>query len=209
MAKKDPKEKAPKEEKNENKAMKVDKKVIKETEKLMKEFMKSFDIDAEVSVSPGGYTNVEGEEEEFVEINIDGEEIGVLIGYLGRNLRSLQRIVNLLLNRRLGVGSGESTYVRAVIDVSGYRDKREVSLQKMADQIRDEVLASGESEDMPPMNSFERRVIHTHLQEFEDVTTESFGEGRDRYVRVFPVGGSDEDDSEDGVSEEDESDTEE
>lgn len=190
MAKKEKKAPAKKKAKSENKAMKIDKKIIKETEKLMDEFMKIFDMEATFEVSPGSYVNVDGEKEEFVEVNVDGEEIGVLIGYLGRNLRSLQRVMNLLLNRRLGVGSEESTYVRVIIDVSGYRDKREASLQKMADQTREEVLASGESVDLPPMNSFERRVIHTHLQDFEDVTTESFGEGRDRYVRVFPIGGA-------------------
>lgn len=168
--------------------MKVNKKVIKETEVLMKDFMKYLDVEAEVQVSANSYEDVDGKQEEFVEINIDGEDIGILIGYLGRNLRSLQRIVALLLNRRLGLDADESKYVRVVIDVSGYREKREDSLKRMADQTREEVLASGESVDLPSMNAFERRVIHSHLSEYEDVTTESFGEGRDRCVRVFPIG---------------------
>jgi spoIIIJ-associated protein len=174
--------------KSDRSSMKVNKKVIKETEALMKDFMKYLDVEADIDVSGNSYEDVDGNQEEFVEIDIDGEDIGILIGYLGRNLRSLQRIVGLLLNRRLGVDADESKYVRVVIDVSGYRDKREDSLKRMAEQVREEVIASDESVDLPSMNAFERRVIHTHLSENEDVTTESFGEGKDRYVRVFPVG---------------------
>jgi len=165
----------------------VDKKVMKEAEKLMKQLIEMLDVDAEVTVSAGSYENAEGKTEEFVDVKIDGEEIGVLIGYLGRNLRSLQRIVSMLLNRRLGIEAGGESYVRVVVDVSGYREKRESSLERMAEQVREEALAGNESVDLPPMSAYERRVIHTHLGTFEDVTTESFGEGRDRYVRVFPV----------------------
>lgn len=174
--------------KNDQGAIEVDKKVIKEATSLMKEIMDKLDVEAELEVSANSYEDVDGNEEHYVDINVDGEDIGILIGYLGRNLRSLQRIVGLLLNRRLDVSSEGSQYVRVIIDVSGYRDKREDSLKKMAEQTREEVLASEESVDLPSMNAFERRVIHTCLSEYEDVTTESFGEGRDRHVRVFLVG---------------------
>lgn len=183
----------------------ISKKAIKETEKLMKEFLKVFELEAEVDVESGSYTDVEGKEEEYVSVDIQGDGLGVLIGYMGRNLRSFQKISGLVLNRRLGVASGDDSYVRVIIDVSGYREKREESLERLAEQVRSEVQASGEAEDLSPMTSYERRVIHTHLGEYDDVTTESFGEGRDRFVRVFPVGGEDEgkeeksgDDSDDG-----------
>lgn len=168
----------------------IDKKVIKEAEKLVGELMGIFEIDAVVTVSGGSYENKDGQNEEFVDIKIEGEDIGVLIGYLGRNLRSLQRIVALMLNRRLDVNRDESEFVRVVIDVSGYREKRKESLEQLADRIRQEVLDSGSPVDMRPMTSYERRIVHTHLMESGDVTTESFGEGDDRFVRVFPVGGA-------------------
>jgi len=183
--------------KNDHTAIDVDKDVIKEATALMEELMKMLDVDAELEVSANSYENVDGEEEHYVDINIDGDDIGILIGYLGRNLRSLQRIVGLLLNRRLDVASEESKYVRVIIDVSGYRDKREDSLKKMAEQTREEAIASEEPIDLPSMNSFERRVIHTCLSEYDDVTTESFGEGKERHVRVFPINES-ESDGEDG-----------
>ncbi len=167
---------------------KVDKKALSETEKLMKELVALFEIDAKVTVSKGSYDNKDGVTEEFVDVKIEGDDIGVLIGYLGRNLRSLQRIVSIMLNKRLDSKREESAFVRVVLDVSGYREKRKESLEQLADRIRDEVLASGTSVDMRPMTSYERRVVHTHLLSYGDVTTESFGEGDSRYVRVFPPG---------------------
>ena len=183
------------------KSIKIDKKVLKETEKLMKELMELFDIDAKVEVSSDSYENKEGETEEFVDVKIEGEDIGVLIGYLGRNLRSLQRIVALMLNRRLDIDRDESEFVRVVLDVSGYREKRKESLEQLADRIRQEVLGSGESVDMRPMTSYERRVIHTHLVQYGDVVTESFGEGDGRFIRVFPAGGDTENKKEDNGEE--------
>lgn len=171
-------------------SIKIDKKVLKEADALMKELLDKLEISADVSVSSGSYSNAESEEEEFVDVVIEGEDIGVLIGYLGRNLRALQKISGLLLNHRLGLDMEKGDFVRFVIDVSGYREKRQTSLYRMADKVRDEVLASGESVELPPMSSYERHMIHTHLAEYDDVTTESFGDGGRRYVRVFPVGES-------------------
>jgi spoIIIJ-associated protein len=178
-------------------SIQVDKNVIKETEKLMKELMTIFEIEADVKVSADSYENKEGEKEEYVDVKIEGEDIGVLIGYLGRNLRSLQRIVALMLNRRLDVNRDESEFVRVVLDVSGYREKRKESLEQLSDRIRQEVLDGGSPVDMRPMTSYERRVVHTHLTEYGDVTTESFGEGDERFVRVFPAGDVGKDKSED------------
>ena len=188
MAKEKKKTKSKKEENKNEGVVKIDKKVIKETEKLMKDLLKMFEVDAEATVEKGSYTDVDENENEFVDVKIDGEDIGVLIGYMGRNLRSLQKIVALILNNKMRSKDEDTGFIRVIIDVSGYREKRESSLERMAENIREEVLARDEPVDLPSMSSYERRVIHTHLGEFDDVTTESFGEGQRRYVKVFPVG---------------------
>lgn len=169
-------------------SVKITKKILTEGEDLMKELLELCGVEADVKVDKQSYDDVDGNVEEYVNVEIEGEEIGVLIGYLGRNLKSLQKIVGLMLNRRVNKDAKERKFVRVVIDVSGYREKREDSLHKMAEQAREEVVASGEATDLPPMTSYERRVIHTYLIQYDDVTTESFGEGRDRHVKVLPAG---------------------
>lgn len=184
-------EELPGEEAHEEKlhmSVKVEKKALTEAEKLVKELLKIMEIDAEVVVAKGSYENKEGKIEEYVDVKINGEDIGVLIGYLGRNLRSLQRIVSVMLNRRLDINRDESKFVRVVLDVSGYREKRKESVEQLADRIRQEVLSGGSPVNMRPMTSYERRIVHTHLMQYGDVETESFGDGDARYVRVLPAG---------------------
>ncbi|MBN2101081.1 KH domain-containing protein [Candidatus Dojkabacteria bacterium] len=161
--------------------------IVKQTGKLMSEMLKTLDIDAETKIDKSSYKDLEGNEEDFIDVNIEGEDLGVLIGYMGKNLRSFQKIFGMILNKAVAAEGEEDNFVRVVIDVSGYRDNRKDSLEAMANRIRDEVVSSEESVDLPPMSSFERRVIHVTLREHEDVTTESFGEGPERHVRVSPA----------------------
>lgn len=165
-------------------AKKLSKDLIKESEKLLKEIMKLLELDAETSVEMNSYENREGETEDFVNIKVDGDDLGVLIGYMGKNLRAFQKVFTMLLNKRLGDKLEEDDYIRVVVDAADYRDSRKNSLEAMAKRIREEVLESGEEADLPPMTAFERRVIHLCLQEFDDVESESFGEGRERHVRI-------------------------
>lgn len=163
-----------------------EKKAIKEAQAIMKEFLKAFEMEAEAEVKVATLTNKDGEEEQYIDIVITGENLGALIGYLGRNLRAFQKVFSMILNRKLAKDLDEGAYVKVSIDVSGYRQKRQESLEAMAKRIREEVLASSEPVDLPAMSSYERRVIHACLTEFGNVSTESFGEGADRHVRVSP-----------------------
>ncbi len=164
----------------------TDKQIIKEAKSLMDEFLKYFEMEADVEVAISKLEDKDGNEEKYVDIKINGENLGALIGYLGRNLRAFQKVFGMILNRKLNVEPGSGEFIKVAIDVSGYREKRKESLESMAKRIREEVLASGEPSDLPPMTSFERRIIHACLSEFDDVTTESFGEGSERHVRVSP-----------------------
>jgi spoIIIJ-associated protein len=184
------------------------KKIEKEAKELMEYFLEAFEVDVSVDYEMHSYSDEEGVQKHFFKIEIDGEDLGVLIGYRGRNLRSLQRVFMMILNRRLNDVLGEERFIRIVIDVAGYRDGRKESLQDMAERIRREVVESGEPVDMPAMTSYERRVIHVHLDHFSDVTTESFGKGSDRYVTVLPVASSESDEDDeagggDSITEED------
>ncbi len=165
-----------------------EKDIIKKVDSTLKDLMKFFELDAKWTITTSNYENREGKVEEFVSISVEGENLGVLIGYLGKNLRALQKLVALMVNRAYNGKLEEEDYIRVVIDVSGYRQKREDSLCAMAKRVRDEVLSTGEPVDMPAMTGFERRVVHLCLEEYGDVATESFGEGVARHVRVSPLG---------------------
>jgi spoIIIJ-associated protein len=162
-------------------------KITEQAQELMDYFLEAFDVDVKTDYEMKDYEDEEGVRKYFLKINIDGEDLGILIGYRGRNLKSFQRVFMMILNRRVEDMLGEDRFMRVVIDVSGYRENRRESLRDMAERIRREVVESGESVDMPPMTSYERRVIHVHLSHFSDVTTESFGKGSDRHVKVLPV----------------------
>jgi len=166
---------------------KVEKDIIKAAEKLLKELMSSFDIEADSKIGMSSYEDAEGKTNDFLAVDIEGEDLGILIGYMGKNLRSLQRIFTMMLNKRLSKVLGDDEFIRAIVDVEGYRDSRKASLESMARRIREEALASGENVDLPAMTGYERRVIHLFLEEFDDVSTESFGEGSRRYVTVIPA----------------------
>lgn len=161
--------------------------VLKKAEELLKEFMGKLGVEAEWKMEFSKFTNKEGEEKDYVDIKIEGEDLGILIGYLGRNLRSIQKIFGMILNRTLGFEPGDEDSIKVVIDVSGYREKRQESLENMAGRIRDEVLAASEPVDLPFMTAYERRVIHLAIKEYDDVVSESFGEGSDRHVRISPA----------------------
>jgi spoIIIJ-associated protein len=159
----------------------------KQAEDLLEYFVDALDLEVETTCEKKSYKDEDNIIKHFIKIDIDGEDLGVLIGYRGRNLRAVQKIFTMIVNRRLDDTLGEDRFIRVVIDVSGYRDNRKQSLQDMAERIRREVVETGEPVDMPSMTSYERRVIHVHLDHFSDVTTESFGKTPNRYVTVLPV----------------------
>jgi spoIIIJ-associated protein len=166
--------------------MKKKKDIIEKSMATIEKLLDLLGVEADVECKISKYKDGEDNENEFVDINITGDELGVLIGYLGRNLRAFQKIAGMMINHEISdITDGD--YVRVVIDVAGYREGRKDHLIKMAEQMREDVLVTGEAADMPKMSSFERRVIHLALSDYDDISTESFGEGRDRHVRVIPV----------------------
>lgn len=111
-------------------------------------------------------------------INVNGDEnrLGILIGKRGVTLDSIQYILNLIVNKK------SSRYIRVNLDSSGYREKRKETLINLAKKMANKVTKTGRSVKLEPMNSYERKIIHTALQDFEGVLTHS--EGKDPFRKV-------------------------
>ena len=105
-------------------------------------------------------------------------DIGIIIGKRGETLDSLQYIVNLVTNRNA------DTYIRVILDCNQYRSKRERSLQKLARRLADKAVQTGRDIKLEPMNPYERRIIHTYLQNDENVNTFSQGNEPNRRVII-------------------------
>ena len=116
-----------------------------------------------------------------VYVDIDGEDSGTIIGKRGSTLDALQYLTSLVVNK------DQNNYIRVVIDAENYREKREKTLEKLAFRLADKALRSGRSVRLEPMNPYERKVIHTALQQRKGVTTRSEGEEPYRRVIIEPV----------------------
>lgn len=112
-------------------------------------------------------------------LRLDSEHANILIGRKGKNLDALQLLVNVV------AGNLGENDVKIILDTEGYRARREEQLIQLAHKVGDQVLRTRGSKLLEPMNPFERRLIHTTLNDIEDIGTESEGEGLYKQVRVF------------------------
>lgn len=126
---------------------------------------------------PGG-----GEEgaTDSITLEIEGEDLGILIGRRGQTLSCLQYIVRLI------VGHQTKVWLPIIIDVEGYKRRRYDALQALAWRMAELVKTRGEPFALEPMSAFDRRVIHLALADHSDVTTQSSGEGEARKVVILP-----------------------
>ncbi|MDD4111714.1 MAG: protein jag [Herbinix sp.] len=116
------------------------------------------------------------EENEILEINLLGEEMGVLIGKRGQTLDSLQYLVSLVINRNA------ENYIKVKLDTENYRARRKETLENLAKNIAYKVKRNRRSVILEPMNPYERRIIHSALQ--NDKLVETFSEGEEPYRKV-------------------------
>ena len=130
---------------------------------------------------------VEGGKREYL-ISISGEGASALIGHHGETLDALQYLVNLAANRREEDESGN--YTRLTIDIENYRAKREETLRKLAKRTADKVLKYKRNVTLEPMNSYERRIIHSEIQNIDGVSTNPIGADNNRRVVVSLEGGA-------------------
>lgn len=119
----------------------------------------------------------EGEDGQII-LDIRGEDMGAVIGRRGDTLDAIQYLTSLTVNR------GKEEHIRIAIDTEGYRAKREESLQRLARKMAGKVLKYHKNMTLEPMNPYERRIIHSTLQDYKGVTTYSTGTEPNRRVVV-------------------------
>ena len=110
---------------------------------------------------------------------LEGDKLGALIGRRGETLDAIQQLTSYAVNR-----SGDKNRVRIQVDAEGYREKREQSLERLADKVAAKVVKYRRNVTLEPMNAYERHVIHTALQDTKDVSTFSIGTEPNRRVVV-------------------------
>lgn len=135
---------------------------------LLKDIFQNMDLDVKIKIS---------EKEKTMFINLEGPELGILIGRRGETLDALQYLVNLSANKN------QETRKKIIIDIEGYRNRREKTLQRLALKLADKAKQRGRNVVLEPMSSQERRIIHTALQGRDDIYT--FSEGEEPYRKII------------------------
>lgn len=145
-------------------------------EKIVKEFLedifKKMKIEIEINVSPN--------QKNHINIDLKGKDIGVIIGKRGQTLDSLQYLANLVINK------GEFAYTSVNIDTEDYRERRKQTLENLAVNLAKKVKKINRSVNLEPMNPYERRIIHSKLQNDRTIKTYSEGTEPFRYVVIAP-----------------------
>ncbi len=149
----------------------MDKKQSKIVQDTTEELLKLLEIQGGFEVK---------ETEEAIEINLNTEDSGIVIGYHGDTLESLQLVLSLCIARKLG------EFKRVSIEVGEYKKKREEWLKNLAAETKDRALSENKEIYLSDLKSWERRVVHIILQNDQEVVSESIGEGKDRVLVVKP-----------------------
>jgi spoIIIJ-associated protein len=122
----------------------------------------------------------EPDEPRPVVVDVMGDDLSLLIGRRGESLAALQYIARLIVGKELG------SYAPLIVDVEGYRARREKQLRQLAQRMADQAVERGRTMTLEPMSPAERRIIHLELRDHQQVTTESIGEGDERKVTIIP-----------------------
>lgn len=141
-------------------------------EKFIKEFLKNLGEEYKYDI------NIEKNE---INVKIDGGNSGTLIGYRGETLNALQHILSLIANKNT------SAKVRVLLNVDGYKEKREKTLEELALKVSKTVIRTNKSITLEPMNAYERKIIHSKLQDMTDIRTHSIGEEPHRRIVIEKV----------------------
>jgi spoIIIJ-associated protein len=115
-----------------------------------------------------------------IELEIKGDDIPRIIGKEGHNIDALQYIVSIAANK------GAENRFRFVVDADGYRKKQQRRIEKIANELAEEVMISGKEIELHPMNAKERRIVHLTVEKISDLTSSSIGERNERRVVISP-----------------------
>lgn len=147
---------------------------VKKIEELAKEFLEK--IVESMSLEASVKTKRENNSLIIDVVGINPKNKGIIIGKRGKTLDAIQYLLSIYVNKE------EEEYIKVIMDIEGYRKKRKNSLIRLAKRMANKSLSSGRKVKLEPMNPYERRIIHSTLQNFEGV--ETFSEGEDPYRRV-------------------------
>lgn len=126
------------------------------------------------------YEESDREDRRTVHVDVRGDDLSILIGRRSETLNAFQYVASLM------VGKEVQQWVQLVVDVEGYRSRRENQLRRMAQRMAEQAVKTGRRQVLEPMSSNERRIIHLELREHPAVTTESIGEDPYRKVTIIP-----------------------
>lgn len=138
---------------------------------FLREVLNCMDVKAEIKIK---------HTEAGLYINLIGPKMGIIIGRRGQTLDSLQYLVSLVVNK----DKGRDDYLRVVLDTENYRSKREETLIRLANRLAERVVKTRKRMELEPMNPYERRIIHSALQDYPGVITYSEGEEPNRKVII-------------------------
>jgi spoIIIJ-associated protein len=151
--------------------------ILDRTEAVVSKLLKLLKLEARVSAH---YSVLEHEGRPNINVDIRGDDLSVLIGRRSETLGAFQYVASLIVGKETG------QFVQLVVDVEGYRNRRERQLIQMAKRVAEQVAKSGRRQTLEPMPSDERRIIHIALRDHPDVKTESTGEDPYRKVMILP-----------------------
>ena len=147
---------------------------VKAAEAKIKEFLSqvfgAMNMNVEIIVK-------EAEEKDMLDVELKGDDMGVLIGKRGQTLDALQYLTNLAANK------GRKDWNRVILDAENYRQRRRETLEKLARHLAQRVKRSGRKAMLEPMNPYERKIVHMSLQNDPEVTT--YSEGEEPYRKVI------------------------
>jgi spoIIIJ-associated protein len=125
--------------------------------------------------------SVQSQEEDNINIEIKGEDMGRIIGRAGATIDALQHLASIIISKKQG------RRIRVIVDAEGYREKRKGQVIQDADLIAKEVEKSGKEKELPPMSAADRRFIHIYIQEsYPKLSSYSKGEGSERKLYIAP-----------------------
>lgn len=139
-------------------------------EEFLRNLLNNMDVKAEISIK---------EENDTISINLTGDKMGTIIGYRGETLDAIQYLCSLVINK-----DQNNPYKKVVLDTENYRKKREQTLIRVAEKTAYKVRKNNRAYKLEPMNPYERRIIHSALQDNEFVYTFSEGDEPNRKVVV-------------------------
>lgn len=160
----------------------IDSEEVTGAEEFLRELLGLMDVDADVSVREPE-TAADGLGRSSAVLDVEGEDLGLLIGRRGTTLSALQYLVNVMMTRKTG------SKVLVTVDVEHYHRRREETLQGLARRMADRVRSSRRPMTLEPMPANERRIIHLALAQDNGVQTGSVGMGEERKVVIRPRGG--------------------